>query len=101
MLSIADRLATRGADSSEAIGKHLELAEQLLGEALAWAAHPPRSPVRGDELARALGLRPGPELGRILAELEEATFAREIGSAQEALAHARQLLSDGSIGSRR
>lgn len=101
VLSIADRLATRGTRSDEAIEKHLKLADQLLGEALAWAAAPPRPPVRGDELARSLGLVPGPELGRILAELEEASFAHEIGSKQEAVARARELLRDGSVGSAR
>jgi poly(A) polymerase len=101
VLSIADRLATRGARSTEAIAKHLELADELLGEALKWVADPPRPPVRGDELARALGVLPGPELGRILAELEEASFANEVGSSEEAVERARQLLRDGSIGSRR
>ena len=100
VLSVADRLATRGDRSAEAIAKHLELADQLLGEALAWYADPPRPPVRGDELARALGIAPGPELGRILADLEEASFAHEIGSPQEAVERARKLLQ-GSIGSGR
>jgi poly(A) polymerase len=99
LLSIADRLATRGTRSAEAIEKHLTLADQLLGEALAWVTEPPRPPVRGDELARSLGVVPGPELGRILAELEEASFAHEISSEQEAMARARELLRDGSIGS--
>jgi putative nucleotidyltransferase with HDIG domain len=94
VLSVADRLATRGVGSAEAIAKHLELAQQLLGEGLRWAADPPRPPVRGDALARALGLTPGPELGRILAELEEASFAHEIGSAEEALERARELLDN-------
>jgi putative nucleotidyltransferase with HDIG domain len=93
VLSVADRVATRGARSEEAIRKHLQLAGQLLGEALAWIADPPRPPLRGDELARALGMAPGPELGRILAELEEASFAHEIGSEQEALVRARELLA--------
>jgi putative nucleotidyltransferase with HDIG domain len=101
VLSVADRLATRGERSTEAIAKHLELADQLLGEGLEWAADPPRAPVRGDELARALGLAPGPELGRILAELEQASFAHEIESSEQAIERARQLLRDGSIGSRR
>ena len=50
VLSVADRLATRGDNSERAIARHLELARQLLGEALAWAADPPRPPIRGDEL---------------------------------------------------
>jgi tRNA nucleotidyltransferase/poly(A) polymerase len=100
VLSVADRLATRGERSAEAIAKHLQLAEQLLGEALTWEADPPRPPVRGDELARALGVEPGPELGRILQELEQASFAGEISSEEEAVQRARELLQGGSIGSR-
>jgi hypothetical protein len=92
LLSVADRLATRGRGSDEAITRHLELARQLLGEALAWRSNRPRPPVRGDQLARAVGLRPGPEIGRVLAELEEASFAGEIASADEAIERARQLL---------
>jgi hypothetical protein len=100
VLSIADRLATRGDRVGEhAIARHLALAQQMLGEALRWRADPPRSPVPGDELSKALGLDPGPELGRILAELEEATFAREVCSREEAIERARQLLRRQAGGS--
>jgi poly(A) polymerase len=95
LLSVADRLATRGRGSDEAIRRHLELARELLGEALAWYQGPPRPPVRGDELARAVGLRPGRELGRILAELEEASFAGEISSREQAIERARELVAAG------
>jgi putative nucleotidyltransferase with HDIG domain len=100
VLSVADRLATRGDRSEQAIAKHLELAGQMLGEALRWVEEPPRAPVRGDVLARELGITPGPELGRILAELEEASFAGEIANRQEAIELARSLLRERSIGSR-
>ncbi len=93
LLSVADRLATRGRGSEEAIARHLELARQLLGEALVWRSCPPRPPLRGDELARAVGLRPGRELGRILRELEEASFAGEITSREQAIERARELLA--------
>jgi putative nucleotidyltransferase with HDIG domain len=95
LLSVADRLATRGRGSEEAIDRHLTLARQLLGEALSWRSGPPRPPLRGDELARAVGLRPGRELGRILAELEEASFAGEITSREQAIAFARELAGAG------
>jgi putative nucleotidyltransferase with HDIG domain len=101
LLSVADRLATRGKGAQEAIERHLALARDLLGEALAWEAEPPRSPIRGDRLAKALGVRPGPELGRILAELEEASFAEEVVTREDAIELARGLLRDGSIGSPR
>jgi poly(A) polymerase len=94
LLSVADRLATRGRGADEAIARHLELARQLLGEALAWRTDRPRPPLRGDELAQAVGLRPGRELGRILEELEEASFAGEIGSREQAIERARGLVAD-------
>jgi putative nucleotidyltransferase with HDIG domain len=93
VLSVADRLATRGRGSEAAIAKHLELARQLMGEALAWMDDPPRPPVRGDELVRASGVRPGPEVGRVLAELEEASFAGEIAGPEQALERGRELLA--------
>ena len=92
LLSVADRLATRGKGSEKAIARHVELADQLVGEALAWRAKPPRPPIRGDELAREIGLRPGPEIGRLLDELEEASFAGEIQSREQAVEHAREVL---------
>jgi hypothetical protein len=45
-----------------------------------------------DELAAALGLAPGPSLGRLLAEVEAAAFAGEIHTREEAIAHARRAL---------
>ncbi len=97
LLSVADRLATRGRGSGQAIAKHLELARLLLEEAFAWRADPPRPPIRGDELARALDLRPGPELGRILPELEAASFAGEIAGREQAIERARELLRPGAL----
>jgi poly(A) polymerase len=93
VLSVADRLATRGDDAERAIGRHLELARQLLPEALAWAERRPRPPVPGDELSAALGIAPGPQLGALLRELEEAAFAGEVRSPQEAIGYARRLLA--------
>jgi putative nucleotidyltransferase with HDIG domain len=93
LLSVADRLATRGRKAQEAISAHLELARELLAAALDWrAAGAPEPLVRGDALARALGLRPGPELGRLLEEIAEARFAGEVATAEEAIAFARARL---------
>jgi putative nucleotidyltransferase with HDIG domain len=93
LLSVADRLATRGDNADRAIELHLELARQLLPEALAWTADPPRPPVRGDELARALGIDPGPLIGALLAELEAARFAGEVQTPEQAIERARQLMN--------
>lgn len=93
LLSIADRLATRGRKADEAIAKHLEVARVVLPQALAyaeWAAQPPL--IRGDDLARALEIRRGPELGRLLAAIAEARYAGEVTTADEAIALARTLV---------
>ncbi len=93
VLSVADRLATLGAGAEEAIAKHIRLARELVADALQWRASPPRPPVKGDRLARALGLPPGPELGALLEELTEASFAGEIQSEDQAIERARQMLA--------
>jgi hypothetical protein len=48
--------------------------------------------VRGDELARELGVR-GQEIGRLVAELDEAQYAGEIRTREDALSLARSLLA--------
>jgi putative nucleotidyltransferase with HDIG domain len=91
LLSCADRLATRGRNADEAIEKHLDLARELMAAALEWRAGPPRPPLRGDELARRLDIEPGPDLGRLLGELEEASYAGEVTTADQAVEYARRL----------
>ena len=92
VLSCADRLATRGRKAEPAIAAHLDLARTLMHEALAWRLEgPPRAPIRGDELARELGIEPGRGLGRLLAEIEEARFAGELETREDAVAHALRL----------
>jgi putative nucleotidyltransferase with HDIG domain len=96
VLSVADRLATRGDNADRAIASHVELARQMLAEGLAWIADPPRPPVRGDELAQALGIKPGPMVGDLLAELEAASFSGEVATREEAIARARELIAANS-----
>jgi len=92
VFTVADRLATRGKNAESAIRAHLELARDVLGPALARRAEGPRPPLlRGDELARELGLRPGRELGELLAQLEEDRFAGVIETREDALRRAREL----------
>ena len=91
VLSCADRLATRGDRADEAIARHLELAREVAAEAVAYREAPPRAPVRGDELARELEIPPGPEIGALLARIEEAAFTGEAASRADALALARRL----------
>jgi putative nucleotidyltransferase with HDIG domain len=96
VLTAGDRMATRGERTrSEAIEDHLELVRELVAEALAWRANPPRSPVTGEELMEALELEPGPEVGRLLEELRKAAFAGEVSSKEEALRYAREVAGAG------
>lgn len=93
LLTVCDRLATRGRKADEAIAKHLDLAREVLHAALEWRAQARQEPlVRGDALAAALGVAPGPELGRLLGAIAEARYAGEVASADEAVALARSLL---------
>jgi hypothetical protein len=69
----------------------------VLPEALAWRAQGRPEPlVRGDRLADELQLADGPEIGRLLAEIEEARFAGEVRTADEALALAARLRGAGA-----
>ncbi|MGA9859462.1 MAG: HDIG domain-containing metalloprotein [Solirubrobacteraceae bacterium] len=97
VLSVADRLATRGDNSEVAIAKHVELARQMITDALAWVADPPRPPVRGDELATALGIAPGPIVGDLLAELRAARFSGELSTPEQAIDRARELIAAGTV----
>ncbi len=93
LLSIADRLATRGERARESIDAHLGLAAGLLADALRWRTEgPPRPLLRGDQLAAALEIPAGPRIGELLEELAEAQYAGELGTPEQALAYARGLL---------
>ncbi len=95
LLTVADRLAARGEGplaSPEMVEAHLDLAREMLREALAWHRDgSPRPPLTGDDLAEELGLSPGPEMGRMLEELRAEAFTGEITSRSEALERAREL----------
>jgi putative nucleotidyltransferase with HDIG domain len=91
VLTIADRLSAQGGGVPEAaIEGHLELAREMLVEAVRIERDgPPPMLVRGDELAGALGIEPGPELGAAIDELEAASFAGEVTDRDGAIAHLR------------
>jgi hypothetical protein len=96
LLSVADRLATRGRKAQESIARHLDLAREVLPAALRWRAQGRPAPlVRGHALAAALKLEDGPELGRLLAEIDEARFAGEVSTGDEAIALAARLRDGG------
>lgn len=93
VLSVADRLATRGRKAEVAIAAHLKLAAELNREALAWREVRAAEPlVRGDRLADELGIPRDRRLGELLDLIAEARFAGEISTPEEALALARAQL---------
>jgi poly(A) polymerase len=95
LLSIVDRLATRGEGAREAIDAHLRLAGDVLADALNWHAQgAPRPLLRGDELASALGISAGPRVGKLLEELMQAQYAGEVANREQALAYARHLIEN-------
>jgi poly(A) polymerase len=97
LLTVADRLSARGAGPlarPEMVEAHLGLARQMIAAALDWRRDGPPAPLlRGDELAAELGIDQGPELGGLLAELEAAQYAGEVGDRSAAVKHARQVRS--------
>ena len=86
LLTVADRLATRGPRSHELqITRHLELARQIMHAHLELRARGPIvSPIPGDVLAAHFDRRPGPWLGEVLAEIRAAQLGGPI-SEQRAL----------------
>jgi poly(A) polymerase len=92
LLSVLDRLATRGDRAREAIDAHLRVAASMLSGALRWHEQgPPRPLLRGDDLARELGIATGPLIGALLAGLAEAQYAGDVRTREQAIAYAREL----------
>jgi putative nucleotidyltransferase with HDIG domain len=99
LLSVCDRLATRGSKAEEAIGAHMALARRMLGDALSWRhSGPPRPLLRGDELAEGLGIALGPRVGELLEELARAQYTGEVTTPEQAMAFARRHEPDRPTG---
>jgi tRNA nucleotidyltransferase/poly(A) polymerase len=95
VLSCADRRATRGRNAEAATAAHLDLAYEVMEAALSWRRDgPPPLPLRGDELARELGIERGPELGRLLEAVREAVFTGEVQDRDQAVGYARALVEN-------
>jgi poly(A) polymerase len=94
LLSAADRLATKGDRAEESIAAHMKIAKAMVPDALRMRAGGEEAEplVRGDELARELGIPAGPRIGGLLEELAAAKYAGEIATKAEALEHARKRL---------
>jgi poly(A) polymerase len=101
LLSVCDRLATRGAKAEQAIAAHVDLARRMLDDALRWhRVGAPKPLLRGDELARELGIPPGPRVGELLAGLVRAQYTGEVSTREQALVFVGRL-APGSVASKR
>ncbi len=93
LLSLADELATGPEPPA------LEAVRRTAAEVLAlfWERREARDVpplLRGRDLVRELGLEPGPRVGELLRQVEEAERAGRIGTPPQALALARKLFGD-------
>jgi poly(A) polymerase len=90
LLSVCDRLATRGSRAQESIEAHVALAQRMLGDALSWRQDGPPAPLlRGDELAAELDIALGPRVGELLAKLARARYTGEVSTREQAIAFVR------------
>jgi poly(A) polymerase len=92
LLSVCDRLATRGSRAEQAVEAHLALARPMLEDALRWRRDgPPKPLLRGDELAHELDIAPGPRLGELLLQLSQAQYTGQVTTREQAIefAHTR------------
>jgi putative nucleotidyltransferase with HDIG domain len=99
LLSLADRLATRGPEfSEEELQRHKELVARLVKEYFhrreKLAAK--KRLLTGDDLMERFGLTPGPLIGRLLAELEEAEVTGKVANKEEAFEFADKLIRDST-----
>jgi poly(A) polymerase len=96
LLSVCDRLATRGSKAEDSIKAHMSLAERMLDDALRWRRDgQPRPLLRGDELTQELNIVPGPRVGELLIGLARAQYTGEVSTREQAIAFAHAHERDG------
>ena len=95
-LALADYLAAKGPEiAAEQWAEHARMLTYVL-QVGPWQA-PARGPARlvtGHDLMEGLGLPPGPRLGRLLEQIDEAQAAGEVSTREEALALAKSLVTE-------
>lgn len=91
VLSVADRLATRGPRTAEsAIRRHLVLAREVMDAHFALVDRGPVTPLLpGDEIARELGREPGPWLAPLIDALREGQVVGALRTRDQALRFVR------------
>ncbi len=99
LLSIADRLATRG-DARRGGDRRAPArrARDARRRARWQRGGPPRPLLRGDELGRELAIAPGPRIGELLEELAAAQYAGEVLTREQALAHLGAIAGSSGAG---
>ncbi|APV45395.1 poly(A) polymerase [Dehalogenimonas formicexedens] len=93
-LSLADHLAARGPTLQlDNFAEHVKIVTYVLSERDRQQAEAPDRLIDGNDLQSRFGLKPGPELGRILEELAEARATGEISTHEEGLELAERLIN--------
>jgi poly(A) polymerase len=97
VLSLGDRLATRGARTRQrGLRRHLQTAQELAAAIVALGPVPPRLVAPADRIAREIGLTPGPQLGRLVAALQEEQAAGVVETEGQAVEFARSWLASSA-----
>jgi len=94
--SLADHLATRGSELDMPNWRqHAAIVDYVLAQRSGQqdGTKTPRL-INGHDLMQGFNLSPGPQVGRLLAAVDEAHACREITTREEALAYAGSLLSE-------
>ncbi len=95
LLSLADRMAAQGPLSDrQALESHKELVSDLVSEFFRKRKEPvkKRKLLTGNDLIEEFGLKPGPKIGKLLAELEEAEVMGNIKDKKSALKFMSELI---------
>ncbi len=95
LLHLADHVATYGPSlAPDALARQVDFAHAMLTPAFGDDSSPilPKPLLNGREIMAHFGLKPGPELGRLLEKLREAQAAGEVTTREQALAFIRDQL---------
>jgi poly(A) polymerase len=95
-LSLADHLATRGAELDIAQWReHCRVVEYVLDKHAEAEGLPlPARLIDGHDIMKAFGMSPGPKVGQMLEAIKEARAAGEVKSRQQAIDYARRWLNE-------
>lgn len=93
MLSLADRQAGRSKEKEEETKSYFKFAGELLKTYIEdYQEFKANKLIDGHEIIKALGLKPGPRIGKILEYIETARIENKITTREEALEAAKQFV---------